>query len=102
MFIALNENNEKINVRYVIEGGKYFCPLCNEEVTFRKCTKKASHFAHKRGSDCSDWGDMSEWHLSWQEKFPIECREVIVEKDGVKHRADILVKEKKISNRISA
>ena len=28
---------------------------------------------------------MSEWHCSWQEKFPAECREVVLEKDGVKH-----------------
>ena len=41
---------------------------------------------------CDDWDhDMSEWHFSWQEKFPEECREVVVEYNGVKHRADILI-----------
>lgn len=34
---------------------------------------------------------MSEWHLSWQENFPEDCREVVVEKDGIKHRADVLI-----------
>lgn len=35
---------------------------------------------------------MSDWHFGWQSKFPIENREVVVEKDGVVHRADILIK----------
>ena len=34
---------------------------------------------------------MSEWHYNWQCLFPKECREVVVEKFGVKHRADVLI-----------
>ena len=96
MFIALNDNNERIEAKNANKGKKYFCPVCHEKVLYRECTTKASHFAHKTGSDCVDWGDMSEWHLGWQEKFPIECREVVMEKNGVKHRADVFVKEKNL------
>ncbi len=94
MFIATNKNGEKISISNANKNGNYLCPVCCGEVIYRNCKTKASHFAHKRKSDCDDWGDMSEWHLGWQEKFPIECREVAIEKDGVKHRADVLVKEK--------
>ena len=36
---------------------------------------------------------MSEWHFEWQSKFPIDSREVVVERDGVVHRADILIND---------
>ena len=96
MFIALNGNEEKVDVKNAKSGETYFCPVCHEKVLFRECITKASHFAHKPGSDCVDWGDMSEWHLGWQEKFPIECREVVMESNGVKHRADVFIKEKNL------
>lgn len=35
---------------------------------------------------------MSDWHFEWQSKFPIDSREVVVEKEGVVHRADVLIK----------
>ena len=34
---------------------------------------------------------MSEWHLSWQRRFPIENREVVVTRGKNKHRADVLI-----------
>lgn len=96
MFIAVNTNGEKIAGTDANKNDKYLCPICHEEVIYRKCKTKASHFAHKVNSECDDWGDMSEWHLGWQEKFPIECREVVMEKDGIKHRADIFIKERNV------
>ena len=42
-----------------------------------------------------DWGDMSEWHISWQKRFPEDCREVVLENNGEKHRADIFLEEYK-------
>ena len=44
-------------------------------------------------SECDSWNyDMSEWHRNWQSRFPIENREVVVvNKNGEKHRADILI-----------
>ena len=55
--------------------------------------KRQAVIVHKKGTQCLDgWShDMSEWHRAWQEKFPEECREVVVEKNGVKHRADVLI-----------
>ena len=39
---------------------------------------------------------MSEWHLDWQSRFPEDCREVVMTKDGVKHRADVFINNKVI------
>ena len=94
MFTALNEKNEKVNIESASKSEKYFCPICNNQVIFKKGKIRAPHFSHKIDSGCVDWGDMSEWHLGWQQKFPLECREAVIEKDGIKHRADVLIKEK--------
>ena len=34
---------------------------------------------------------MTEWHLAWQNQFPTEQQEVIVERENEIHRADVLV-----------
>ena len=94
MFFAFDENQQKVNVNNATKGRQYFCPICGECLSIRAIDSLAmkTHFAHKRGTMCDDWDhDMSEWHCSWQEKFPEECREVVVENNGVKHRADILI-----------
>ncbi len=95
MFIALNTSGERISIENATKGNQYFCPICGESLTIRAMDSLAVkvHFAHKRGSICyDDWThDMSEWHLSWQKQFPEQCREVVIEKDGIKHRADILI-----------
>ena len=98
MFIAYDENKKRISIENATRPNKYFCPRCGEPLIIRaeKSLARRKHFAHKSGTVCDDWGDdvsnyMSEWHLSWQEKFPVECREAVVEKDGVKHRADVLI-----------
>jgi hypothetical protein len=93
MFTALNENNERIDINKADKSQRYFCPICGKEL-YIKATDSFSvrtHFAHK--SKCLDtWKhDMSEWHYNWQCLFPIGNREVVVEKDGVIHRADILI-----------
>ena len=95
MFIALNANNEKVSIENADKICEYFCPVCNEKLSI-KATNSLSvrpHFAHKKGTECIDtWRhDMSEWHYNWQCLFPEEFREVVVEKDGIKHRADVLI-----------
>lgn len=95
MFIAINKNGERISVENATKEERYFCPVCGEPLNIRAQESVAvtTHFAHKRGTVCYDnWThDMSEWHRSWQERFPEECREVVIEKNGKKHRADVLI-----------
>lgn len=97
MFIAVDEQKHKISITEAEPGGSYYCPICGEKLILKKNgQKKAAHFAHKPGADCADWGDMSEWHLDWQEKFPKEYREVVMEYEGEKHRADICIENLKL------
>lgn len=95
MFIALNTYGERVSIENATQGDKYYCPVCGEPLTIRATNSLAvkTHFAHKRGTICyDDWThDMSEWHLSWQKQFPEQYREVVIEKDGIKHRADICI-----------
>ena len=94
MFIAFNESGERVEIQDATKNNKYFCPVCGESLTIRAADSLAvkMHFAHKRGTQCDDWKhDMSEWHYNWQQCFPKECREVVVENNGEKHRADILI-----------
>lgn len=95
MFIALDTDKNRISIENAIKGNQYFCPICGELLTIRatESLEVKTHFAHKRGTICyDDWThDMSEWHLSWQQRFPEQYREVVIEKNGIKHRADICI-----------
>ena len=95
MFIALDENKNRIDIQKADKSHKYFCPICGEELSVKAKDSLAvkPHFAHKRGTECLDtWKhDMSEWHYNWQCMFSEDYREVVVEKNGTKHRADVLI-----------
>ena len=95
MFIALNANGERISIENASTDTQYYCPICKEPLIIRASESLAvkTHFAHKRGTICyDDWShDMSEWHLSWQRQFPEQYREVVIDKNGIKHRADVCI-----------
>lgn len=90
MEFALNLENRRIHATAADKSQEYFCPICRGRVTPRQGDINAWHFAHQ--STCTDaWSyDMSEWHRTWQERFPEEQREVVIEHNGESHRADIL------------
>lgn len=95
MIIANDKNLNRVAVENAVRETTYYCPYCNEPLINKafnsKCVKP--YFSHKQGTKCTDdWHyDMSEWHRAWQELFPIECREVPIEHNGIKHRADVCV-----------
>ena len=102
MLRANNEANEDIYIDNSKTGEKYHCPICDMPV-FRKMGNglRRPHFAHNNhgrgGASCDGWHyDMSDWHREWQERFPVDCREVIVAHDGKKHRADVLIEDHKL------
>lgn len=69
----------------------YSCPICGGAVRLRQGDIKVPHFAHVNREDCDPFtADLSDWHLAWQEKFPAECREVVLRADSESHRADVL------------
>ena len=91
MEFALNADKQRIHATGADKECEYFCPVCGGSVIPRQGEINAWHFAHQ--SSCvDDWKyDMSEWHRAWQERFPEDVREIVVEHRGEFHRADILI-----------
>ena len=97
MFLALDELGHRVSISDTQPGQSYFCDLCGKKLILKKKGEnRVPHFAHPHGSDCADWGDMSEWHLDWQAQFPMHTREVVLEKDGERHRADVCLQERRL------
>ncbi len=96
MQIAETISGERISSDHAEKGVIYHCPVCNQDVFLRHGDINIAHFAHKHA--CTDnWNyDMSIWHSNWQMRYPIEMREVVKEFNGQKHRADILIEDKKV------
>lgn len=94
MYIALDKEQKRISISKAVQGDVYFCPVCLEKMFMKTGTEKASHFAHYSKSNCNDsWNgqyDMSDWHYEWQNIFPPENQEVVVQWNDIRHRADIL------------
>lgn len=67
------------------------CPGCDGEV-FAKCGEiRIWHWSHAADHDCDPWSEgESEWHLGWKKHAEADRTEVVIERNGVKHRADIL------------
>ena len=94
VFIAKDKEGNNITIEEAVRGGKYFCPICGGAVIVKAKSSEAvrEHFAHKNKTECDSWHyDMTEWHREWQNFFPKECQEVVIQKDGIKHRADVLI-----------
>jgi len=71
-------------------GIKANCPLCGKELIPKCGFIKIWHFAHKVDNQCDNWYEPeSDWHFFWKKEFPVENQEVIIEKFGEKHIADI-------------
>lgn len=66
------------------------CPVCQHEM-IAKCGKiKVWHWAHSKKDHCDNWWEPeTEWHRNWKTFFPEESTEVIIERAGIKHIADI-------------
>lgn len=91
MFTALDKYNRKVSIDEATEDEPYFCEYCKEQLIIKKGDIRAHHFAHK-GTCTDNWHyDMSDWHKEWQNLFPVESREVVMESNGEKHRADVFI-----------
>ncbi len=102
MFKAFDENNQSVWIENAVSGKHYFCPMCAQPVFQKRGSERSPHFAHFPSNakyqyiKCVDsWTyDMTDWHREWQERFPEECREVVVsDKSGKKHYADVLIND---------
>ena len=93
MFFALDLLEHRIPISDADKKNQYHCPCCKHDVIVKKGKVNAWHFAHEPGSDCdASFTEMTEWHKGWQERFPNECREVIVEDmTGYRRIADVKI-----------
>lgn len=92
MIIAYNDKKERVHIDNAIRGNEYFCPTCGDKLCIKRGNIKCHHYSHLSVSTCDGWHyDMSEWHNSWQNQFPVENQEVVFELDGKKHRADVFI-----------
>ena len=103
MYKAVDENGSIVTIVNAKSKTNLYCRCCNKRVYYvagnpgRKYGK-CSHFRHYKGCQCiDDWNhDKTQWHKDWQDCFPIDNQEVIVENDGKKHIADVLISESKV------
>ncbi len=100
MLRAVNSSGEPISIFDADEKEQYYCPICGKPLQQRRGQINVHHFAHYAseysrlgGGACSDrWDyDKSPWHTEWQRRFPAECYEKVLTKDGKKHIADVVV-----------
>jgi competence CoiA-like predicted nuclease len=77
--------------RLAWHGGRGKCPSCEGEMIAKCGLIRIEHWAHQAEIDCDEWSEPeSEWHLGWKKHAPTDRTEVVIEKNGKKHRADIL------------
>lgn len=87
MEFALSENNERI---FATRHAKGFCTICKEPMIAKCGNIKIHHWAHKSSKNCDPWWENeSDWHRKWKNLVHKDFRENVIEKNGIKHRADI-------------
>lgn len=87
MQFGVNENGIRIEP---FKGGRSICPLCGNVLIAHCGDINAWHWQHYKAIDCDSWKEPeTAWHLNWKKRWPANEREVIIEKDGKKHIADV-------------
>jgi hypothetical protein len=87
MLYAVNSDGLKLTPS--AEGLDAFCPCCGEPVIAKLGDIRVHHWAHKSNSDCDTFSEgETEWHKTWKSFSYIDNTEVVIEKDGKRHRAD--------------
>ncbi len=71
--------------------GRARCEVCDSEVIAKCGVYYADHWAHKARRECDLWWETeTEWHRQWKEKFPENWREIVIKRNDIMHRADVL------------
>lgn len=104
--VALDLNKKRTFIENVDSTSTYYCEACGAKMIPKLGKVRVHHFAHKFEGNltyeqrlCRKYensNNMSDWHLKWQEKYPIECREVVKKNSkGEIHRADVCIENNK-------
>ncbi len=96
MFVAFDENRQRIYADDFTKTSKCFCMICGEQLIYRNGGHNKAHFAHRKGSPCSyECEHEGPWHLYMKSFFPKESWEwVFRDAEGkVRHVADVYLQE---------
>lgn len=87
-------DGKRTHISEANRGTRGICPVCGEALVARKGAYRCEHWWHVNGRQCDLWYESrGPWHRYWQDMFPSDCQEVIVECDGIKHIADVKTKK---------
>lgn len=68
------------------------CPMCSEPLLAKCGQVVVWHWSHRANPECDDWHAVeTKWHREWKMRFPEDCQEIILERGGKKHRADVQI-----------
>ncbi len=74
---------------------KAICQLCGKEVISKCGELKLWYWAHAISNNCDNWYEPeTKWLRDWKKVFGIENNEIIIEKEGIKHIADVFTPNK--------
>ncbi|MCX6151342.1 MAG: competence protein CoiA family protein [Ignavibacteriales bacterium] len=87
MLIAINESGDRTKP---YKKGIGLCPICMDKVQAVCGPINKHHWRHAPNPRCDPWQEHeTEWHRRWKSEFPEDWQEIIINKNGEKHRADI-------------
>jgi len=70
--------------------GSISCDFCKNNLIAKRGKIKIHHFSHRNDAKCDTWHDnKGEWHLNWQNIVKTDNIEIIINREGTKHIADI-------------
>lgn len=109
ILFALDLAGNRIYIENARAGTAYLCEECGTRLIAKnKGTERNHHYAHvpdeknkgiqrdcKERSDLRTANQMSEWHRSWQGRYPESQREVVFKKDDRIFRADVFLPERR-------
>lgn len=94
---AKGPDGERVHVDETMSRLEYTCFVCGAPLVTHKGNVYRHHFKNKGVRACTDsWHGTycdSEWHFSWQGRYPLQNRERVLERGSIKQRADVLVGE---------
>lgn len=66
------------------------CAICGTQLVAKCGEIRIWHWDHE-GDDCDPWAEAeSEWHLGWKKHVASDHAEVVIDRSGARHRADVL------------
>jgi hypothetical protein len=88
------ETKERIEATPKAEA---ICPGCGALLIPKCGLIVIHHWAHKANKDCDPWWEPEgEWHRNWKALVQPEATEVVIRRDGIQHRADIVGDRKRV------